>query len=261
MRSYRLSRLTSLVLAMLAVFAFGAVMAAAAQAEEAPFITVEGTRLASGSSREITIKAFSPNQTLTAGTDVVSCKKVEAKSGAKLNGSNAGEAGTAEGTLRYSECAVTGNGSPCKPVKEEVETQPLRAELVEDAATKKILLVDFLPASGKLFATLHFEGSGCTVKETKVTGIDELLEVKTDPGEKTIELGGVKEEAESWLGEVEKVQPESFWLVKGGVGKLVDIEEAEKLAAFGVSAKLEGTALILLAIEGKSTKEKWSPLP
>jgi hypothetical protein len=256
MRSYRLGRLSTLVLAMLAVFAFGAIVAAAAQAEEAPFITVEGTRLASGSSREITVKMASANSTLTAGPITLTCTKLEAKAGAKLNGSNAGEAGTGEMTLRFFECKVTGNGSGCKVVKEEVETVPLRAELVEDPSTKKILLVDFLPASGSVFATEHFEGSGCTFKETKITGRDELVEAKTDPGEKTIELGGVKEEAESWLGEVEKVQPESFWLVKGGTGKLVDIEEDEKLQAFGGPANLLCTALILLLNKGK-----WSPLP
>jgi lipopolysaccharide export system protein LptA len=261
MRSYRLTRLTSLALALLAVFAFGAVMAAAAQAEEAPFISVEGVRLASGSTREVTVKLFSANSTLTAGTTVVTCTKVEVKAGAKLIGSNAGEAATGEATLRYSGCTVTGNGSPCEVTKEEVETKPLRGELVEDAATKKKLLVDFLPASGNVFAELKFTGSGCKFTVTKVTGKDVLLEVKTDPKEEIVELPGPVAEAESWLGEVEVPQPTSFWLVKGGTGKLVDIEEAEGLEAFGVPATLKGTYLLLLAKEGKTTKEKWSPLP
>jgi len=261
MRSYRLLRLGSLLLAVFAALACGVIVTPAAQAGEAPFITVEGMRLAAGQSREVAGKLFSANSRLAAGGIVLTCRKAEAKPGAKLNGSNAGEAATGEAIGRLSECTVTGNGVGCKVVKEEVETQPLRAELVEDAATKKKLLVDVLPASGSLFETLHFEGSGCTIKDTKVTGRDELVEVETDPGEKTIELGGVKEEAESWLGEVEKEQPSSFWLVKGGVGKVVEIEEAEKLLAFGVPAQLEGTALILLAKEGKSTKEKWSPVP
>jgi hypothetical protein len=260
MRSYRLTRLTSLVLAMLVVFAFGAVMAAAAQAEEAPRISVEGTILGAGSSREATVKMFSTNSTLEAGGVTVTCTTLEAKAGAKLVGSAAGEAATGEATLRYTGCSVTGNGSPCAVEKEEVETKPLRAELVEDL-TKKKLLVDFLPATGSLFAELKFTGAGCTFKSTKVTGKDELLEVRTDPGNAIVELPGPVAEAESWLGEVEVPQQASFWLIKGGVGKDVVIEEAEQLQAFGAPATLKGTALILLAKEGKSTKEKWSPLP
>ncbi|HXB64673.1 MAG TPA: hypothetical protein VNV42_07335 [Solirubrobacteraceae bacterium] len=255
MRSYRLSRLGTLVLAMLAVFAFGAIVATAAQAvEEAPRFSVAKKLLKKGESEEPSVTAVG-SSTLTAGADVVTCTTLEVKKGAKLLGSEAGEAGTGEATLRYSGCTVTGNGTPCEVTSKEVETVALRAELVEDAATKKVLLVDFLPASGSLFTTLKFTGTGCTVKETKVTGKDVLAQVRTAGG-RVVELGLTAEEALSWHAEVLKEQPPSFWLVKGGVGKTVTLEEAEKLMAFGVPAKLEGTAALAL-VSGK----EWSPLP
>lgn len=60
MQSGRLSaRLGHLLVALLAVFAFGAITAAAAQAEpEAPYWKVNGARLGKNETREITIKAY-----------------------------------------------------------------------------------------------------------------------------------------------------------------------------------------------------------
>jgi len=130
---------------------------------------------------------------------------------------------------------------------------------VEDAATKKKLLVDFLPASGKVFATLKFTpeaGGTCEATESKVTGIDVLAEALTDPGKEPIELEGTaRGEAKSWYLEVENPQPSAFWLVKEGAGKEVKIGTEEKLEAFGVPATLTGLALVTL-VSGKN----WSPL-
>ncbi len=251
----RLTRIAHVIMALSAVFAFGAVMASVAQAEETkgPFWTVAGTRLGTGETKGLVVKAFTESK-LTAGSVVVSCKKMEAKSG-QISGAGLGESGKGGGSLRYSECEVTGNGASCKAEKGEEVTKNLRAELVEDAATKKVLLVDFLPATGKEFAELKFEGT-CTFKTTKVTGIDVLAEVLTDPGELTVELGGTSRgEAKSWLLKVEAPQPSAFWLIKGGKGEEVKIATEEKLEAFGAKAELTGTAL------GELTgSPNWSPL-
>jgi hypothetical protein len=255
MKSYRTLRLGSLMLAWLAMCTIYTILATAAYAEEAPFWTVKGERLAEGKTAEAAVKLASANFTFGAGGITVTCTKLEAKKGAKLIGSKAGEAGTGEAMLRYSECGIDGDGTGCKLEKAEIETVGLRFELVEDAATKKKLLLDFLPASGDIFATVKAEGN-CTFKEGKVVGRDILTEAKTDPGEKTVELGGAKEEAPSWLAEVEVPQQTSFWLVKGGSGKVVEIEEPEQLMCFGVAASIEGTALMSLA-----SGENWSPLP
>ena len=50
------SRVRLMLVALLGVFAFSAVVAAAAQAEEAPFWSREGTRLAKGETHYITSK-------------------------------------------------------------------------------------------------------------------------------------------------------------------------------------------------------------
>jgi hypothetical protein len=251
----RLTRIRHLLLALVAMLAFGVVGASAAQAAEGPFWSVEGTRLAAGSTEELAGKAVT-NQVLSAGGKVVTCEAVEPEAGSKIIGEAAGESGKAEGKLRYSKCTVAGNGTGCKVVKEEVVTNALKGELVEDAATKKKLLADFLPASGNTFAELKFEGSGCTFKTTKVTGIDVLAEVLTDPGNETIELGGpARGSAKSWYLEIEKPQPTAFWLTEKSEGKEVKIATEEKLEAFGVAATLEGKALVSL----KNEKE-WSPL-
>jgi hypothetical protein len=68
-------KLTGVVL--LAVFAFSAVAATAAQAEEAPYWSIEGTRLAAGKTAEITGKAIG-TLTMTAATGIVTCKAVKA---------------------------------------------------------------------------------------------------------------------------------------------------------------------------------------
>lgn len=253
----RLAGMKHLLLALVAMLAFGAVAATAAQAETGPFWSIEGTRLGTGATEEVTGKAVTA-QVLSAGGKVVTCQKVEPKAGAKIIGEATGEAGKAETTLRYSECTVTGDGTNCEVEKGEVETKALKAELVEDAATKKKLLVDFLPASGKTFAELKFTkpGGECEVAATKVTGIDVLAEVLTDPGNETVELGGpARGSAKSWYLEIEVPQPTAFWLIKEEKGKEVKIAKEEKLEAFGGAATLEGKALISL-VSGK----EWSPL-
>ena len=177
----------------------------AGRRNKGPSWSIEGKRLEAGETRGIVVKAFTESK-LAVGGIVVSCKKLEAKLG-QISGAGLGESGNGGGILRCTECEVTGNGTSCKPEKGEQVTKNLRAELVEDAATKKILLVGFLPASGKEFAELKFEGA-CTFKTTKVTGIDVLAKVLTDPSELTVELGGTSRgEAKSWLLKVEVPQP------------------------------------------------------
>ncbi len=262
----RLNRIAHVMAALLAVFAFGAVMASVAQAEETkgPSWSVEGKRLGAGETKGISAKAVG-NQTLEAGGITITCTALEAKSG-QISGTAENESGKNGGTLRYSGCTVAGNGTKCAVEGGAISTVNLRSELVEDAATKKVLLVDFLPATGKLFAEPKFvaeTGGTCTFKFTKITGIDVLAQVLTDPGELSVELGGTpRGEAESWLLKVVPTQPSAFWLIKGGKGEEVKIPAEEKLQAFGGPATLKGTALILLANnKGESTKEKWSPLP
>ena len=240
--------------ALLAVFAFGAVMASVAQAEETkgPFWTVAGTRLGTGETKGLVVKAFTESK-LTAGGVVVSCKKMEAKSG-QISGAGLGESGKGGGSLRYSECEVTGNGASCKAEKGEEVTKNSELSWWR-TPYQKSTVSGLLTSFRKRIRRLKFEGT-CTFKTTKVTGIDVLAEVLTDPGELTVELGGTSRgEAESWLLKVEAPQPSAFWLIKGGKGEEVKIAAEEKLEAFGAKAELTGTAL------GELTgSPNWSPL-
>ena len=88
---------------LLALFAFSAVAATAAQAEEAPYWSIEGTRLAAGKTAELTVKAVT-NQVLTAAGITVTCKRLAVEKGAVLLGSEPGEPGKNDETLHYTKC-------------------------------------------------------------------------------------------------------------------------------------------------------------
>ncbi len=255
MYSTRLSRLMQLVVALLALFAFGAMVASAAQAEgteKAPFWSVKGARLGQGETRFITAKATN-TFVLTDKTSKVKveCTGLNTKE-AVLLGSKEGEPGKSDEVLEFSTCKVVNNGSSCT-VTEPIATRKLKNELVEDAATKKKLLVEFFPEKGSTFTTLVF-ASSCTVLkgEASVTG-KEVAEALTDPGELPIELGGTERgSAKSWLLKALPAQPTHVWLVKEGTGKEEPLEEFQ---FDGTAAELAGTALVSLVSE-----EEWSPL-
>jgi hypothetical protein len=265
------SRVRLMLVALLGVFAFAAVAAAAAQAEEAPRWTINGSILGAGETHYITAKIYTTSEnpvfTLTAGTKKVTCGAVRLASGVLL-GSSAGNPGTNNEVIEFfGKCEVKGNGTGCK-VQEPIVTKPVRSELVETESGKKAsLLVEFKPAEGNEFTQLNFEaeaGGKCTVANTKVTG-ETVGCVRTDPkngglGE-LITLESEKKEDTSWLLETRNVT--SVWLIKNGTGEQVTIPLAKRLTAFGEEATLSGVALILLADKNGKSEEtaKWSPLP
>jgi hypothetical protein len=120
-----------LVMALLAVFAFGAIAATAAQAEEAPHWFVEGKALETNKTREITTKAYNgTKEPITLSGEIkgakatVECKLAKTAKGGFLAG---GEPGTAEFTSEFSDCTQTGNGiAPCT-VEEPIVVKPVRA--------------------------------------------------------------------------------------------------------------------------------------
>ena len=119
----------------------------------------------------------------------MTCKKLELVKGAVLLGSNAGEPGKSDETIKYNECTVTGNGEPCEvesPGKGEIVTEPLTNELAY-ASNKKSLVVEFKPVKGKKLLVLKFTGTGCKETETSVTG-QVVAQVLTAPGEVLLEL-------------------------------------------------------------------------
>jgi hypothetical protein len=251
---------------LVAVFALGVVVASAAQAEEAPFWTVTGTRLEAGQTRFISAKEVVPFVLSGDGLEIT-CTKTSILPHGVLLGSEPGNPGTNDETVTFETCKVVGNEKTkgekpeCEKIIEPINTANLTSELVLDT-TKTKLLVLFQPASGSLLTELKFP-KGCKIEAAKVTG-SVLAEVTTDETtEKPIETSSPKEQKESWNLRFPAAQPVDVWLIKGGTGKEV---EAKALQIAGTTAKLSGVALILLAeLNSKeeliSTKELWSPLP
>jgi hypothetical protein len=269
------SRVRLMLVALLGVFAFSAVAAAAAQAEEAPFWSIGGTRLAENQTHYITAKKYSEKFTLKSAEHRVECNNGRVSENASqrsaLLGSAAGNPGTNDEVVEFFEgCKVTGNGEKCKVV-EPIVTNPVKSELVEtEKGEKGSLLTEFTPVKGVTFVTLKFEaetGGTCKVTETKVTG-GVAGQVRVDPN-KPPELGELvslpngKKEGTSWLLNFPETPIKEVWLIKEGTGSQVKLE---KLEAFTEESTLTGTALVLLAkVEGgKLVSEettKWSPLP
>lgn len=263
------NRVRAMLIALLGVFALSAVAATAAQAEEAPFWSREGTRLAVGETHYVTAKVYDVTGqeegfTLTAETgQTIHCPFVRFKEGVLL-GSNAGNPGTGEGIIEVfgegtNRCTVANNGSGCK-VKEPITTNPGKSELVEsEKSTTAALLVEFFTESGP-FVTVQFEGT-CVVTSTTVAG-KFAAEVREDPNNGTlgavVKLPNEKKEATSWLLNAPKTSIKHVWLIKGGIGTETKIE----LTSFGAGAAIAGTMLVLLANAKKEAElAKWSPLP
>ena len=263
------SRVRLMLIALLGVFAFGAVAAAAAQAEEAPFWTVpksegskETKRLAAGETRFITAKSYKKTVLSVPSFGIsITCPALKLKNGVLL-GSNAGEPGSNNEVIEFEKngtenCTQAGNGTACKVV-EPIVTTNVRSELAENTA-KKQLLVEFKP-EGARFTTIKYEGT-CTHGETAVEG-SVAAEVLTDPNNgalgETVELPNTGKTAKSWLLNFPATPIKKIWLIKAGVGSEVKVE----LLSGTEPAVFEGTALVLLANkEGKTVEENWSPLP
>jgi hypothetical protein len=255
-----MKRIKTTGVVLLALFAFSAIAATAAQAEGtegAPYWSIEGTRLAAGKTFEIIAKSKGVQKlTATTSGQVVSCNTLKLKPGSVLLGSNGNEPGKNDETIEYGECSVTGNGSPCEPTGKEIKTEPLSSELAY-AENKKSLVVEFTPTTGKVLAKLTFTGTGCTVTKTTVTGqvVTKALSDAATPV--LLELPNTVTQAESWLLEAPTTAIRHIWLITAGTGKAVETEE---LNSFGTESVYSGTALINLAVNGTPVAKNWSPL-
>jgi len=256
---------------LLAVFALGAVVASGAQAEEAPFFSINGTRLAAGKTHNIAAHGIKPFELITAANaSNITCTKLTVEKGVLL-GSEAGTQGKADQVSKFEGCELrAGNGFPnCHLATEEggsgtsttITTNPLHGELVENVEggkAGKILLEVYTPASGSQFVKINFGGTECKVKGTIVTGSTAAEIVKDTTGEERIELPGPTPEATSFITRFPVTAITEVWLVSGGTGKIVKVGQE----AFTNPSRQEGTALVLLAnAAGQPENAKWSPLP
>jgi hypothetical protein len=248
MRCFRVFGVVGLV-----VLVFGVVGVAVAVAEEAPYWSIEGTRLAAGKTAEITGKAFGGGtQALTAGTVTVTCTGGKVSKGTVLVGSEPGEPGRGEGRIELSGCTITGNGTKCTVTNGEIKTEPLTGELAY-AENKKSLVVEFTPRTGHVLAEPKFTaetGGTCTHGSTKITGLV-VAGVFTDPeansetGEPVLlELGTTVKPSTSFVLKTIAKNKVKIWLIKGGSGVSFETEE---LDAFGGEAILQAAVLVSLA--------------
>jgi hypothetical protein len=279
MKSSRLARPSCLLVAMLAVFAFGAITAASAAAAvvegtKGPVWTVEGKELKTNETVEITVKAYEGTKnpikleaTLAGVTAKVECELASVAKGAFLAG---GAPGTANETAEFKDCTTTNTGSGCK-VREPIVTEPIRAELAvsdEEGHFGNSILVEFDPAAGteKLFVVLHFEGEKCLVKETEVgKGLVVGSSYTDESTPKPVTTRGTPEAASGLvkfpdepnakeIKEEKEIKFLSVYLLKGTVFELFRVTAFK---AFSNEAKLIGTVLVLLATNGVSNGKKY----
>lgn len=211
------SRVGQVVVAMLAVLVFGAVAAAAAQAEEAPFWSIEGTRLRAGETHYITGTRFISEKeknnfelSIDFGTFnvIITCEAVRLNEGVIL-GSSAGEPGTNGEYIYFEKCSQKGNGESC--TVQPVITKRVRSELVEDVHRER-LDMEFSPASGVILMTVGFFGT-CKVERWNLAG--ELAgEVLTDPGEEPVSATKSTKQSNSWLIRFPATPIKEVWLEK-----------------------------------------------
>jgi hypothetical protein len=251
-----MNRIRTIGVVLLALFAFSAVVATAAQAEEqGPYWSIEGTRLAAGKTFEVAAKQIGA-QTLSAKPDAVACSSLSWAPGSVLLGSNGSEPGKADATITYKGCTVTGNGEECEIENGEVKTVPLSAEPAY-SSNKKSVVLEFKPTTGKTLATIKFTGT-CTISPSTTVAGEVVAGVLTDAEPPVLlELGTTPPQATSFLLKLTNKAKEKIFLVKGGTGTEVETEE---VTAFGHSGSLGGISLISLAVKGTTVTKSWSLL-
>ncbi len=208
----------TVLVAMLAVFALSAVAAGAAQAEEAPFFKIAGTRLGFGESKEATLK--SGKLDLDFGIGTVECS-VKLASGAKLLGSHAGEPGLFEGTLEFSGCEAIGPRN-CK-LSEPLTSSPLKGRTMLFGEKSKVgLLLE--PKKGvTFFPSVKLTGTKC---ETTF-GVTGQVAAELRSGGKTIEVGKEPAEAKTVELNFPTTHITKIWKITAGIGKEESVEELE----------------------------------
>jgi hypothetical protein len=249
----RLNLIMRVAMTTLTTLAFGAIAATAAQAAtEGPFWTVEGKRLETNETREITIHAVGSvtmEAELLTIKAKVTCSQMRVAKGSYLAG---GVPGTGRAIVEYyGGCSVVNNGSACH-VEEPIRTEPMRGELVVSDSVPGFgpyVLGEAKPESGTKIVEIGFTGN-CTVTSTELTGEPVGMSF-TDPvvdsgKEEQITTGNVGSiSLTSYLGR--PFVASSVWLFKGRTFELV---EPKQLEAFGNPAKEIGTILSAL-VNGK----------
>jgi hypothetical protein len=245
------SRVRILLLSMLAVFAVSAAAASTASAKHV--WTFEGKPLPVGTTKTLEV-VKSGNTILTAGTEVVECKKqalvadtienIEAENLKKEKG----KTGRDKGTIKFTECK---NPKPCT-VTEPIEVKNGVTALVEGSTSKKVYDV-FEPEGWtepktpeeakklKTFVTIHQTGTGCiTATAVESNGVAAEVSPGTEAAEQTFKFPGEHAGCEP---KGKPLTPINWW---NGLN-----ETALSLKAFGAKAEECGSVMVKLSTGGK----------
>jgi hypothetical protein len=221
----------------------GSVVVTAAQATEAPFYKVAGKRLASGETAEISTHAGTGGITFTFTGKVIKCSTLQNTAGSKIIGSNAETSGSGSETIEFTGCTVTGLGEPCR--LESFKTEPLTRELALSESLKSIV-VEYKPATGTLYGTVKFTGSGCDIVESKLTIAEGSAVIgRAFSGGSLVEVG--KEPAEAKDEEINfpTTLINVIYLKEAASGSYKLVEESA-LKFAGLAATFSGFAIVLL---------------
>jgi hypothetical protein len=184
------SRLGAMLAAVLATLAVTALAASAAYATtEGPFYKIAGARLASGATKTVTLSKTEKDTISVPGLGVTITCKMAISAGSKLTGSNGANSSGSEGAITFSNCIVSGNGTPCAVENETFVLSQLKGTLgYSNAARTGKLLELFKPTVGKKITLIKFVGAGCTFSEAEIEGsFIENLGSSTSPVEVGLE--------------------------------------------------------------------------
>jgi hypothetical protein len=255
----RLSMVGRLVLALLAVFAFGAVVASAAWGSEptrGAVWKVNGKELGNGETKALSAKVPAGELVLegAGGKLRVKCKEGNLAAGSFIANENAGKTNAqaiSESKPEFNNCKVEGNeksGEKCEKVTEPIKVNTVRSEVVLndlEPGRGRLVLFEFDPRVGEEFVELKFPETGCKLANTVVKALTVSL-VWNNSVTKEIELltAGNAEETSyvlKWPDE-----PKSIYLYSTQAAAW-GLFEPTYLKAFSEKAKLTGELLISVA--------------
>jgi hypothetical protein len=163
----------------------------------------------------------------------------------QIQGSAAGNGGVSKEVIEYTGCTVTGNGTGCEVEGKKLKTNPVLNLLgFGNAQQTGQVLVLFEPETGTNWATVHFAGAECKVKET---GIEGTVVGGVQVGGQPVLLGTG---TETLHGEIKFPHTQLIYIERSS--ELKDVKAG--LKAFGVTATLLGVALLLVDEGGAATK-------
>jgi hypothetical protein len=227
----------SVIFAVLgAVLAVGVFAASAQAATEGPFYKVAGTRLATGSTKVLTVKQ-KEKLTLSSFGIVMTCLNVKSLSGAKILGSSGANSASSEETLEFSGCTTSGNGTPCEMENRKFTTTALKGTLGYATGSRTGQLEMLLkPASGTVFGSIHFTGEGCSVSSMLLEG---RTIVALRSGGHPVEVGVNEVQAKAGEFEFKPTNATKIWTESAGA--LSEVKSA--LTFDGISFFVNGVAL------------------